>query len=88
MPEMAPEFREWVIDFGHSGYVVVYRFDGQQACQDAVFFRVMTAYRKPRGFFAAQNYLVLIYQFADELESDWRLVKCNASVFCHAIDEV
>ena len=26
---MDPEFREWSIDFGHSGYVVLYRFDGE-----------------------------------------------------------
>lgn len=26
--DMAPEFREWLIDFGHSGYVTLYRFEG------------------------------------------------------------
>lgn len=26
--EMQPEFREWFIRFGDSGYVVVYRYDG------------------------------------------------------------
>lgn len=26
--DMDPEFREWLIDFGDSGYVVLYRFDG------------------------------------------------------------
>lgn len=25
--EMAPEFREWLIDFGHSGYVTLYRHE-------------------------------------------------------------
>lgn len=25
--EMAPEFREWLIQFGDSGYVVLYRYD-------------------------------------------------------------
>jgi plasmid stabilization system protein ParE len=25
--EMEPEFREWLIDFGDSGYVVMYRID-------------------------------------------------------------
>jgi plasmid stabilization system protein ParE len=25
--DMAPEFREWLIDFGHSGYVVLYRYE-------------------------------------------------------------
>lgn len=24
---MAPEFREWLISFGHSGYIVLYRWD-------------------------------------------------------------
>ena len=28
---MEPEFREWLIDFGESGYVVLYRFDGRDA---------------------------------------------------------
>lgn len=28
---MAPEFREWLIDFGDSGYVALYHFDGQTA---------------------------------------------------------
>ena len=26
--EMAPEFREWFIQFGASGYVVLYRYEG------------------------------------------------------------
>lgn len=25
--EMTPEFREWLIDFGHSGYVILYRLE-------------------------------------------------------------
>ena len=29
MADMPPEFREWLIDFGHSGYVVLYHFDGR-----------------------------------------------------------
>lgn len=28
---MEPEFREWLIDFGDSGYVVLYRYDGNTA---------------------------------------------------------
>ena len=28
---MAPEFREWLISFGDSGYVALYRFDGEEA---------------------------------------------------------
>ena len=27
--DMEPEFREWLIDFGNSGYVALYRFDGE-----------------------------------------------------------
>ena len=33
---MEPEFREWVIDFGESGYVVLYRFNGRDAVVLAV----------------------------------------------------
>ena len=29
--DMDPEIREWLIDFGDSGYVVMYRFDGTTA---------------------------------------------------------
>jgi plasmid stabilization system protein ParE len=29
--DMAPEFREWLIDFGDSGYVALYRLDGETA---------------------------------------------------------
>lgn len=29
--EMEPVYREWVIDFGDSGYVALYRFDGETA---------------------------------------------------------
>ena len=29
--DMEPEFREWLIDFGDSGYVALYRYDGQTA---------------------------------------------------------
>jgi plasmid stabilization system protein ParE len=29
--EMEPEYREWPIAFGSSGYVALYRFDGQTA---------------------------------------------------------
>jgi plasmid stabilization system protein ParE len=28
--EMPLEFREWVIDFGHGAYVVLYHYDGKQ----------------------------------------------------------
>lgn len=29
--DMGAEFREWLIDFGSSGYVVFYRYDGDRA---------------------------------------------------------
>ena len=29
--DMDPEFREWIIDYGDSGYVALYRYDGQMA---------------------------------------------------------
>lgn len=29
--EMDPEYREWLIDFGGSGYVALYRLDGETA---------------------------------------------------------
>lgn len=29
--DMAPEFREWLITFGDSGYVSLYRLDGETA---------------------------------------------------------
>ncbi|PIE36639.1 MAG: plasmid stabilization protein [Gammaproteobacteria bacterium] len=29
--DMDPVFREWLIDFGNSGYVALYRFDGENA---------------------------------------------------------
>ncbi|SEO23967.1 Plasmid stabilization system protein ParE [Nitrosospira multiformis] len=29
--DMEPEYREWIIDFGDSGYVALYRYDGETA---------------------------------------------------------
>ena len=34
--DMEPEFREWLIDFGETGYVVLYRYDGENAAVLAV----------------------------------------------------
>ncbi len=34
--EMDPAFREWLIDFGNSGYVVLYHYDGNVAVIVAV----------------------------------------------------
>ena len=31
MEDMPPEFREWPIDYGESGYVAFYHFDGETA---------------------------------------------------------
>ena len=28
--ELSPEFREWVIEFGRSAYIALYRYDGKQ----------------------------------------------------------
>ena len=30
MGEMPPEFREWFIQFGSSGYLMLYRYDDEQ----------------------------------------------------------
>ncbi len=29
--DMEPEYREWIINFGDSGYVALYRYDGETA---------------------------------------------------------
>jgi len=29
--EMEPEYREWPINFGDSGYIALYRYDGETA---------------------------------------------------------
>jgi plasmid stabilization system protein ParE len=29
--DMEPEYREWIIDFGNSGYVALYHYDGETA---------------------------------------------------------
>lgn len=34
--DMDPEFREWMIDFGDSGYIALYHFDGETAAILAV----------------------------------------------------
>ncbi len=28
--ELPPEFREWVVDFGHGAYLALYHYDGKQ----------------------------------------------------------
>ena len=34
--DMVPEYREWLIDFGESGYIALYHYDGQNAVIVAV----------------------------------------------------
>lgn len=34
--DMEPQYREWLVDFGGSGYIVLYRYDGQAAMIVAV----------------------------------------------------
>ncbi|HEY6489375.1 MAG: type II toxin-antitoxin system RelE/ParE family toxin [Terracidiphilus sp.] len=34
--DLPPEFREWITEFGQSGYVILYRFDGRQVVLLAV----------------------------------------------------
>lgn len=34
--EMSPEFREWLVEFGQSAYVVLYHYDGREAVIVAV----------------------------------------------------
>jgi len=29
--EMPPEFREWIVEFGHGGYVILFHFDGKES---------------------------------------------------------
>ena len=45
--DMATEFREWLIDFGSSGYVVLYRLDGDRVSILAV------RHQKEAGYFLA-----------------------------------
>jgi plasmid stabilization system protein ParE len=34
--DLPPEFREWVIEFGHGAYIALYRYDGKQIVMLAV----------------------------------------------------
>ena len=43
--KMDPAFREWLIDFGNSGYVVLYHYDGNVAVIVAVRHQRETGYR-------------------------------------------
>ncbi|ODT85626.1 MAG: plasmid stabilization protein [Nitrosomonadales bacterium SCN 54-20] len=42
--DMEPEYREWSIDFGDSGYVALYRYDGETAVILAVRHRKEVGY--------------------------------------------
>jgi plasmid stabilization system protein ParE len=44
LEEMEAEFREWLIDFGDSGYIALYRYDGQTALIVAVRHQKETGY--------------------------------------------
>lgn len=43
--EMGPEYREWLIDFGDSGYIALYHFDGETAVILAVRHQKEVGYR-------------------------------------------
>ena len=43
--DMEPEYREWPINFGDSGYIVLYRYDGHTALIVAVRHQKETGYR-------------------------------------------
>jgi plasmid stabilization system protein ParE len=34
--DLPPEFREWVIEFGHAAYIALYHYDGKQVVMLAV----------------------------------------------------
>jgi plasmid stabilization system protein ParE len=42
--DMEPEYREWIIDFGDSGYVALYHYDGETAVILAVRHQRETGY--------------------------------------------
>lgn len=44
MEDMEPEYREWIIEFGDSGYVALYRYDGETAVILAVRHQKETGY--------------------------------------------
>jgi len=43
--DMEPEYREWIIDFGASGYIVLYHYQGQTAVIVAVRHQKEAGYR-------------------------------------------
>jgi plasmid stabilization system protein ParE len=47
--EMAPEYREWLVDFGGSGYVALYRYDGKTALIVAVRHQMETFHSETFG---------------------------------------
>lgn len=46
--DMEPEYREWIIDFGNSGYVALYRYDGEAAAILAVRHQKEAGYERMR----------------------------------------
>jgi plasmid stabilization system protein ParE len=47
--DMEPEYREWLIDFGDSGYLLLYRCDGRTAIILAVRHQCEAGYGSPRS---------------------------------------
>jgi plasmid stabilization system protein ParE len=45
LDDLGPEFREWLIDFGDSGYVVLYRVDAQEVSLLAIRHQKEAGYR-------------------------------------------
>ena len=43
--DMDPEYREWIIEFGASGYIALYHYEGQAAVIVAVRHQKEVAYR-------------------------------------------
>ncbi|MVW72099.1 type II toxin-antitoxin system RelE/ParE family toxin [Bordetella sp. 15P40C-2] len=44
LDDLEPEFREWLIDFGNSGYVALYRFDSENIVVLAVRHQIEAGY--------------------------------------------
>jgi plasmid stabilization system protein ParE len=47
--DMEPEYREWLIDFGDSGYIALYRYDGETVLIVAVRHQRETGYQCIQG---------------------------------------
>ena len=47
--DMDPEYREWLIEFGSSGYIALYHYEGQTAIIVAVRHQKEVGYRNVTG---------------------------------------